>query len=216
MIIPALAVLVETPLVCRRVCRRQLESAEAKWHLRHQQDSPGTVIENVSVGWLNLLLQVLPKRLPSICCHQAKGAALHTATAQSCMWGSSCAHAMMQRNNWTHQNLCASSSCLNYQFTTSCVHLPVCCAASVTLDPCAGKACGRADDRTAAEGVCGGAHTACTSKSCMCGALATVSTIEPHIQLLVADMPSWQISNLDHSCAVSALPLPMHAHPALQ
>jgi hypothetical protein len=35
-----------------------LESEEAKWHLRHQQDSPATVIENISLGWLNLLTQV--------------------------------------------------------------------------------------------------------------------------------------------------------------
>jgi hypothetical protein len=38
--------------------RRQLESAEAKWHLQHQQASPATVIENISLGWLNILLQV--------------------------------------------------------------------------------------------------------------------------------------------------------------
>ena len=38
--------------------RQQLEAAEAKWQLQYQQDNPGTVIENVSVGWLNLVLQV--------------------------------------------------------------------------------------------------------------------------------------------------------------
>lgn len=50
----------KTLLTCcdRVLCRRQLESAEAKWHLQHQLNSPATVIENVSLGWLNLLVQV--------------------------------------------------------------------------------------------------------------------------------------------------------------
>lgn len=46
-------------LLCFLGCRRQLAEAEALWHLQHKQDSPGTVIENVSLGWLNLLLQSL-------------------------------------------------------------------------------------------------------------------------------------------------------------
>jgi hypothetical protein len=39
-------------------CRQQLATAEARWQLQHQQDSPGVLMEAFTLGWFNLLLQV--------------------------------------------------------------------------------------------------------------------------------------------------------------
>lgn len=44
---------------CHADGRRQLESAQARWQLQHEEDSKGILLESFTLGWLNLILQVI-------------------------------------------------------------------------------------------------------------------------------------------------------------